>query len=264
MAKVAPATGFSSSVEQFAIGHPSASHIGGRSEVDLTPAAAFSAPVEQPAPAITFSAAMEQPKTHPSNSHVNGSREADPNPAATFSAPVKQPAVKQRAVKQRAVKVRAVYAIRLFTSDPRRVPCTKYRLPPGSIELHSTLTTANAEARRVAGSLLSSAQSSAEKIRELQKKFDQKLQDLKQGVSGEGDEAKGDHVDEAPGFRVTWGATRSPRGCWHSVFHSGIGASDFPGGFLHTGFLHLGYHLELCVVALAVDAPATASLFSPY
>ena len=276
VAKVAPATGFSSSVEQFAIGHASASHVGGRSEVEVVPATTFSAPVGQPAnhpssfhgdgsreadaaPATVCSAPVEQPETHPSTSHVNGSREADPTPAATFSAPVKQPAVKQR-----AAKVRAVFALRLFTSDFRRIPCRKYRLPPGSIELHSTLAAANAEARRVAGSLLSSAQSSDEKMRALQKKFDQKLQDLEQGVSGEGDEAKGDHADAVPGLRVTWGATRSPRGCWHSVFHSGIGASDFPRGFLHTGFLHLGYHLELCVVALAVDAPATASLFAPY
>lgn len=296
VAKIVPSATSSSSVEQFAIGRPSAFRVGGRSEVDAAPAPSsatvgqpapaatfsahveqhapdntFSAPVEQPAPApaSTFSAAVEQPKTHPSTSHANGSREADPSPAATFSAPVKQPAfkqpgVKQPGVKQRGGKVRAIFALKLFTSDSNGIPCRTFHLPPGSIELHSTPAAANAEARRVAGSLLSSGQISEEKTRKLQKEFDQKLQDLKQGVSGEGDEAKGHHVNEESGFRVTWVPTSSTLACWHSVFHSGIGVSDFPGGFLPPWFMYVGYRLELCVVALTVDAPAVASLFSPY
>lgn len=238
--------------------HPSTSREGGWSEVEVTPATTFPSSVEQ------FAIG------HPSTSHVEGSREADPTPATTFSGPVKQPApatafsepVKQPAVKRRAVKQRAVYALRLFRLDlpstTRRVPCTNFPLPSGSVELHSTLTAANTEARRVAGLLISSAQSNEEKIKELQKKFDQKLEDLKQGRSSEGDEAKGDLVNEDPGLRVTWGA-RSRRGHWHSVFYTGYGASDFK-----DSLLHIGYQFELCVVTLAVDAPATSSLFAPY
>jgi hypothetical protein len=262
--EVTPATTFPSFVEQFAIGHPSTSHVEGSREADPTPATTFSAPVEQPASTNTFSAA-EQPATYPSTFHVNGSREADPTPATTFSGPVKQPAPAtafSEPVKQPAVKQRAVYALRLFRLDlpstTRRVPCTNFPLPSGSVELHSTLTAANTEARRVAGLLISSAQSSEEKIKELQKKFDQKLEDLKQGRSSEGDEAKGDPVNEDPGLRVTWGA-RSRRGHWHSVFYTGYGASDFK-----DSLLHIGYQFELCVVTLAVDVPATSSLFAPY
>jgi hypothetical protein len=171
--------------------HLPASRVDGRREADPTPATTFSASVKQPASANTFSAPAEQPATHPSTSHVDGRHEADSTPATTFSATVKQPAVKQP----------AVYVLRLWKLFPARFQNRLHcPLPNGCIELPSTLAAANAEARRVAGMPIRWGDVlTDDKVMKLEKEFDQTLQDLKQGVIVEDEEAEKLSLDKACG-----------------------------------------------------------------
>jgi hypothetical protein len=103
-------------------------------------------------------------RIHPSTSPEGGSREAELTPTTAVSAPFKQP---------------AVYALKLWqlihADTPRGSIRTHYPLPSGCVELHSTLTATNAEARRVGGETISSTMPNGEDAMILQHICDQKV-----------------------------------------------------------------------------------------